>query len=107
MGISNRFVFKLEKLRVAAGFPFKIASGSRCPAHNQKVSGTGPDGPHTKEAVDITVSGADALQLVGLAIEHGFTGIGVSQKGEHGKRFIHLDDLPNAPGQPRPWVWSY
>lgn len=34
-----------------------------------------------------------------------FTGIGIQQKG--GDRYIHLDNLPNAPGQPRPTVWSY
>jgi zinc D-Ala-D-Ala carboxypeptidase len=40
-----------------------------------------------------------------LALEQGFTGIGVSQKGAI--RFIHVDDLPDAPGQPRPTIWSY
>jgi hypothetical protein len=40
-----------------------------------------------------------------LALAKGFTGIGVQQKG--GGRFIHLDNLPNGPGQPRPTVWSY
>jgi hypothetical protein len=51
--------------------------------------------------------GADALELVALALAYGFTGIGVNQKGAHDGRFIHLDDLDNAPGQPRPCIWSY
>jgi hypothetical protein len=35
----------------------------------------------------------------------GFSGIGVSQKGD--SRFIHLDDLEDSNERPRPWVWSY
>jgi len=31
----------------------------------------------------------------------------VNQKGPHAARFIHLDDLPDAEGQPRPTIWSY
>jgi hypothetical protein len=40
-----------------------------------------------------------------LALEAGFTGIGVAQKGSG--RFMHLDDLLNDEGQPRPTIWSY
>lgn len=82
-----------------------VNSGARCPAYNNKVSGTGLTGPHTKGAIDVGVRGDQALTVVRIALEEGFTGIGVSQKGD--KRFIHLDDLPNAPGQPRPTIWSY
>ncbi len=34
-------------------------------------------------------------------------GIGIKQKGDYASRFVHLDDLPNGSGQPRPWCWSY
>jgi hypothetical protein len=64
-------------------------------------------GPHTKGGFDVSVYGEKALQLVTLAIECGFTGIGVSQKDAQEKRFVHIDDLPNDTGQPRPWLWSY
>jgi len=31
----------------------------------------------------------------------------VSQRGAHGKRFIHLDTMEDSDTHPRPWVWSY
>lgn len=107
MRLSEAFVNKLEALRVDAGFPFHISSGYRCPKHNQAVSSTGARGPHTRDAVDVRIYGERAHRLVGLATKHGFSGIGVSQKGPQGSRFIHLDDLPNGPDSPRPWIWSY
>lgn len=100
------FMDKIEGLRVAYGRPLSVSSAARCPAHNAKVSGTGRTGPHTTgRAIDLRVSHADAWHLLSLAMRYGFTGIGVQQKG--GGRFLHLDDLPNAEGQPRPTVWSY
>jgi zinc D-Ala-D-Ala carboxypeptidase len=102
----QRTLDRLQRLRDRFG-PMHITSGYRCPTYNEKVSKTGRTGPHTKGAVDVQVTGEKALQLLTLAIEGGFTGIGVSQKGSHDTRFIHLDDLPNATGQPRPWLWSY
>lgn len=100
------FMARLERLRLVFGKPMPISSGYRSPAHNAAVSTTGETGPHTTgRAADILVRGADALTLIGLATDLGFTGIGVSQKGP--SRFIHLDDLPDAPGQPRPTIWSY
>lgn len=107
MTIPMLSIERLERVRVRCDFSFKITSADRCPDHNDAVSGTGRDGPHTRGAFDIAVLGHQALTLIRIALEEGFTGIGVSQKGEQGKRFIHLDDLPNAPGQPRPWIWSY
>ena len=101
------FIEKLEAIRVVYEKPMKVNSAARCPEHNAKVSGTGRTGPHTTgRAIDIGVSGNDAHELLRIAMRVGyFTGIGVNQKGN--ARFIHLDDLPNAPGQPRPWCWSY
>lgn len=104
---SKSFMVLIEAIRVEFGYPMPVASGARCSAYNQKVSSTGPDGPHTKDAIDIRVSGAKALRLILIALKYGITGIGVSQKGPHDSRFVHLDSLPDAPGQPRPWIWSY
>ncbi len=56
-------------------------------------------------ACDIGVRGADALQIIGIALQLGFTGIGVNQKGSG--RFIHLDILNGTPQRPRPTIWSY
>lgn len=58
------------------------------------------DGTHSRGiAVDIAISGADALRLLDLALELGFTGVGVQQKGEG--RFLHLDTRDTLA------LWSY
>lgn len=90
--MEDSFVDKLDALREECGFPLRLTSAYRCPEHNMRVSTTGPDGPHTTgRAVDIAVRGPQAYRVVALAAKHGFTGIGVHQKGA--VRFIHLDDL--------------
>ena len=58
----------------------------------------------TGRAADVAVHGVDALRLLQLALQCGFTGIGVQQKG--GGRFIHLDDISNG-YLPRPALWTY
>lgn len=103
--MSPDFMAKLVALRVFLDFPFPLSSAFRCPEHNNRVSSTGFDGPHTTgRSVDIAVSGNQAYEILANAPRFGFTGIGVHQRG--GNRFIHLDDL-QAPDFPRPWVWSY
>jgi zinc D-Ala-D-Ala carboxypeptidase len=103
---SVEFMAKVERLRMRAGFPMPVSSAARCPAWNAQVSGTGTTGPHTTgRAIDLAVSHSRALELIRLALQMDFTGIGVNQKGP--ARFLHLDDLPNKDGQPRPHIWSY
>lgn len=100
------FMAKIEALRVAFGKPLVVTSAARCPEYNSRVSGTGRTGPHTTgRAIDFAVSRADAHRLLALAMRADFPGIGVQQKGAG--RFLHIDDLPDAPGQPRPTIWSY
>ena len=110
------FMESLERIRVEMNRPLKLSSAFRCAKHNQEVSSTGPNGPHTDhgeggQAVDVRISGADALRLVEVAKKFGMTGIGVKQSGPAGKRFIHLDNLGSnytkLTGGPRPWLWSY
>ncbi len=104
--IEGHFLMRLDQLRDAVGFPLRVSSGYRCPAHNAKGSSTGPDGPHTTgRAVDLAVSHWQAHRVVAEALKLGFTGIGVKQHGPG--RFIHLDDLPADVGRPRPTIWSY
>lgn len=108
MEMDRSFMSRLEDLRAAYGKPMPITSGFRCPMHNAEASSTGLSGPHTTgKAVDVQVSGEDAHRLLTMALEHGFTGIGISQKGFHGSRFIHLDTIEPGPGRPRPTIWSY
>jgi len=107
VGMDPDFMKKLVELRRFLGFPIILASAYRCPEHNQEVSNTGPNGPHTTgRAIDAKLYGQRAYALVKAAPNFGFTGIGVNQKGDIGSRFIHLDDLTEMP-HPRPWVWSY
>lgn len=105
--VQPALVYALDDLREAYGKPLVITSGYRCPAHNQAVSTTGPNGPHTTGlACDIAISGRDAYTLLRLAMASGkFTGVGVHQSG-YG-RFLHLDMIPDSLGHRRPWVWSY
>ena len=99
------FMDRLQALRTAYGKPMPVSSGYRSKLHSverqKRTAGTHAMGC----AVDVAVSGRDALRLIELALQHGFTGIGVQQRGEG--RFIHLDDAPNAPHRPRPHIWSY
>jgi zinc D-Ala-D-Ala carboxypeptidase len=100
------FMDKVEGLRLRYGMPLTVSSAARCPTYNAKVSGTGMTGPHTTgRAIDFALRGVEALQLLRVALDSGFSGFGINQKG--GARFIHVDDLNNRPGQPRPWLWSY
>jgi zinc D-Ala-D-Ala carboxypeptidase len=99
------FMDRLQALRTEYGKPMRVTSGYRDAAHPIEAKKSTPGAHASGRAVDIGVDGADALRLVSLAIKHGFTGIGVQQKGT--SRFIHLDDLPNSPGRPRPHIWSY
>lgn len=99
------FMDKIERLRLRCGFPMPVTSAARCPKHNQRVSKSGPNGPHTTgRAIDLGVDGPRAYELVRIAIEMGFTGIGIHQRGTG--RFVHVDDLPNK-DHPRPRIWSY
>mgnify|MGYP000462107122 CR=1 FL=1 len=96
------FMAKLQQLRNAFGKPMVITSGYRCKYHPVESRKSEP-GVHAKGiACDVAVQGTDAYELLRLAFAHGFTGIGVQQKG--GGRFIHLDTWQEPP---RPNVWSY
>lgn len=104
--IVPEFMDRLQGLRDVFAKPMVVTSGYRSPAHNAAVSSTGLEGPHTTgRAADIGIAGPDAFLLLKLAVTFGFTGIGVSQKGQHGARFLHLDDIPDKTIRPR--IWSY
>lgn len=107
VGMRDEFMQKLVRLREKLGFPLSINSGYRCPEHNQRVSHTGPAGPHTTGlAVDISCEGERAYRIVQAALQMGFTGIGISQRAGHA-RFIHLDDIDGNGSIARPRVWGY
>lgn len=96
-----RFISMLQNLRSRYGKPMIITSGYRDPSHPVEARKARP-GTHAQGiAADIGVMGADAHDLVRLAMNMGFTGIGISQKA-NGPRFIHLDISTE-----RTAIWSY
>jgi uncharacterized protein YcbK (DUF882 family) len=107
MGMEPDFMSYLVALREAYGKPMPLSSAYRCKEHPIERSKR-TLGPHTTgRAVDVLVFGKNAVRLLRMAQEMGFNGIGVSQKGSHNKRFLHLDMAPETPTRPRPWMWSY
>ena len=110
MWFTDAAVQHLQKLRDDYGKPMHITSGYRCPEHNDAVSGTGLNGPHTQVedeniTVDVAVRGGNALRLVVCAALLGWVGVGANQKGA--ERFVHLDRLSQTETRPRPWFWTY
>jgi uncharacterized protein YcbK (DUF882 family) len=104
--MSPAFMDRLQRVRSVMGEALVVSSGYRCPEYNARISSTGRNGPHTLgKAADIAVQGDKAHRLLKHAMQHGFTGIGVQQKGDG--RFLHLDTLGGEYNGPRPWVWSY
>jgi zinc D-Ala-D-Ala carboxypeptidase len=86
------FMAKLQKLRETYGAPMKVTSGYRCPQHPIEAKKASPGAHASGLACDIGVQGEEAHRLLALALEAGFTGIGVQQKGSG--RFLHLDTRP-------------
>lgn len=102
------FMEMLQELRDKFGKPMHITSGFRDRRKHPIEARKQSRGAHTTgKACDIAVSGRDAFVLLTLALEVGFTGIGVSQKGS--SRFLHVDCATrnNLGGTSRPAVWSY
>jgi uncharacterized protein YcbK (DUF882 family) len=98
--MDQNFLDKLNLLREKYGKPMRISSGYRCSEHPSERIKVGQSGMHTTgKAADIAVEGANAQQVLMLALQLGFTGIGAQQKG--GGRFIHLDTRDT------PALWSY
>lgn len=97
------FVARLDILRQRLGSPLRVMSGYRCPQYNDEISFTGEEGPHTKGvAADIAVAGPIAREVLRIASDMRFNGIGIMQKGKHESRYIHLDDVP---GPFRLWTY--
>ena len=104
--MEQTFLDELDNLREAFGKPMKLSSAYRCIEHPVEIK-KAKGGAHTKgRAVDVLVNTEDAFKLLRIATTMNFTGIGFSQKGDHGSRFIHLDNL-TGPEFTRPTVWSY
>lgn len=104
-GFKPATLARWNSFREHLGFPLPMTSGYRCKEYNEFHGYTQTHA--TGQAGDIQVSYTKAFKVMQSAPLFGFTGIGVSQKGDPKKRFIHLDDLGAAPKRPRPHIWSY
>jgi uncharacterized protein YcbK (DUF882 family) len=93
------FMERLQALRTDNGKPMLVTSVYRCPKHPVEASKSQPGMHSTGLAADIGVSGSEAIQVLRLAFDAGFRGVGVQQKGSG--RFIHVDLRET------PTVWSY
>ena len=118
-----KFLDLLEAIRKEWGnraiWPSSIFRSSE---HNQAISKTGKNGPHTGllggYACDIKVSGGRANDLIKVALSvdlpgiNRINGIGIKQNLglPHNRRFIHIDNIPTHEigGKiRRPAQWSY
>ena len=96
--MSRDFMMRLVRIREELGFPIGIQSGYRCPEHNNRVSPTGYDGPHTTgKAADLALSYSRARDALSILAQR-FPGIGIKQHGDG--RFIHVDMGPRR-------IWTY
>lgn len=95
------FMAKLQGFRTAYGKPITITSGFRHPRHPIEARKTHSKGEHTQgNCCDIAcTTGAERFALVKLALEHGFTRIGIA------KTFLHLGI--GGGGLPQNVIWDY
>ena len=102
--MDDEFMRMLQELRNQMNGPLRVTSARRCDSHNDDVSTAKnkKNGVHTLgQASDILISGERAMLLFEKARQIGFNGIGLSQRGDHASRFVHLDT------KPRKALWSY
>lgn len=106
--VNMSFVEKLDQLKERLELPVNINSACRCLPYNQSVGGAATS-PHVAQngrdscAVDIFVPNAQyRAKLLALALEIGFSGIGIGPGGAPGS-WVHLDDLPRGDHV----VWVY
>ena len=98
------FMKVLDEIREECGFAFVITSGYRSPKHPIEAKEARPGAHASGKAVDILVHMEQAYKVVEVALRFGIKRIGVSQKGDVGARFIHLD-MDETRAAPR--IWSY
>ena len=96
-------LLRLNSVRGELGESMQVSSGYRCKEYNKLRGFTQTHA--TGQAVDIVCDREKAVKILKLALNAGFTGIGVKQKGNG--RFLHLDDLERAKGRLRPNIWNY
>lgn len=96
----------VQELRRVLDVPFVVNSAYRSkehPTEAAKILKGKRGGMHTHAAIDILVPTKYCYELVALAIQFGFKGIGINLTGDPNTRFIHLDRRQTKQGS----IWSY
>ena len=102
MAMDAQFMRKVVEGRRVLGFPFIVTSGYRCSEHNNNVSGSGYNGPHTLgRAIDIKASSRQKFLVMNYFKDEGMTRFGVARS------FIHFDDLTEHDLFDEEVVWTY
>ena len=100
--ISGHLVDLLQIARDQLGFAISITSAYRCPTHNNNVSSTGLEGPHTTGlAVDIAVKNSQHRKQLIDFFTNKVSGLGIA------KTFIHIDLIKPEDLDHRPNCWIY
>jgi len=83
--------------------PLRITSGYRCSEHNNNISSTGSNGPHTTgKSLDIATSNSQERKELIDYFATKVSGLGIA------KNFIHIDLLTSEDGfDERPNSWVY
>ena len=99
--INSDIMDLLQQARNDLG-PLSITSGYRCSEHNNNISSTGPNGPHTTgKALDISVKDSKHRKELITYFAPKVPGLGIA------KSFIHIDILTAEDGfemRPNSWV---
>lgn len=103
--MDEKFMGILQAIRNDYGKPMRVTSGFRGAKHPIEAAKREPGEHNDGTCADVACSGPDAFLLMKIAIKHGITRIGVSQKGPPSSRYLHLGIGGN--GLPNPAVWSY
>jgi len=97
--MSVEFLNKLAQARKIAAISFKITSGYRSPAHNEKVGGVKGSSHTNGHAADIYApTSRQKYLIINALLQAGFNRIGVA------KNFIHVDDDPS---KNEDVIWTY
>jgi len=101
--MDEAFMVKVNYIRAEIGQPFVVNSAFRCGEHNNKVSRTGLNGPHTTgRAIDIRADSRLKSLILKSAAKQGVSRFGIA------KSFIHIDDLNEAAGGfSSQVIWTY
>lgn len=102
--MNQQLVNMLDALRDKLGKPIVINSSWRDPEHNAEVGGVAHSSHLQGLAVDVKVTpGAYVFDLVALAIQVGFNGIGINKKNGEATGFVHLENRPFIDRA----IWTY